>query len=95
MQRLIDLEGLAERLCTLWTNVVVLETAAGPKSRRQRVLTVSRRVEAAYSMEVRVEFVLRRSAIIFAPSTFRPLPPKLQTGVEWTRQGVLTVGFGE
>ena len=37
-------------------------------------------------------FVLRRSAIIFAPSTFRPLLPKLQTGVEWTRQGVLTVG---
>ena len=36
-------------------------------------------------------FVLRRSAIIFAPSTFRPLLPKLQTGVEWTRQGVLTV----
>jgi hypothetical protein len=43
---------------------------------------------------VRVVFVLRRPAIIFAPFTFRPFWPKLQTGVEWTRQGVLTVGIG-
>jgi hypothetical protein len=39
---------------------------------------------------VRVVFVLRRSAIIFAPFTFRLLSPKLQMGVEWTRQRLLT-----
>ena len=40
---------------------------------------------------VRVVFVLRRSAIIFAPSTFRLFPPKLQTRVKRMRQGVLTL----
>ena len=30
--------------------------------------------------------------MIFAPSTFRSLPPKLPTGVETNRQGALTVG---
>ena len=33
--------------------------------------------------------------MIFAPSTFSSLPPKLQTGVKWTRQGVLTVAEGQ
>ena len=44
---------------------------------------------------VRVVFVLRRSAIIFAPSTSRMFPPKLQTRIKRMRQGVLTVGRGD
>ena len=44
-------------------------------------------------MEVRVVFVFRRSAIIFAPSTLSLLAHKLQTGVKWTRQRLLTLVF--
>ena len=65
---------------------------AGLELQRQGVLTAGEGRKAAYLTLARVVFVLRRSAMICAPSALRPLKPKLQTRVEWTRQGVLTVG---
>ena len=47
---------------------------------------------AAYLTEVRVVFVLRRSAMICTPSTFNSLPPKLRTRTESGCQRLLTVG---
>ena len=40
---------------------------------------------------VRVVFVFRRSAMIFAPSTRSPLKPKLRRRVELGRQRLLTL----
>ena len=48
-------------------------------------------VVAAYSTDVRVVFVFKRSAMIRAPSTFKRLAPKLQNMAEWCCQGVLTL----
>ena len=48
----------------------------------------------AYPTEVRVVFVLRRSAMIWAPSTFNWLAPKLRRRAESGCHRVLTAGKG-
>ena len=59
---------------------------------RQRALTTGKGREGAYPTLVRVVFVFKRSAMIFAPASFSALSPKLRKGVEQRRQRALTEG---
>ena len=92
LEALVDCQSLPERLCALWTDDIVKETANGAKVGCQRLLTVGFEANGAYLSEVRALFSFRPSEMCFAPSASSWLNSKLPTGAENKRQRLLTVG---
>ena len=68
---------------------------ARAKRTRQGVLTVKTSSEAAYLTLVSVLLTLSASAMYIPSSGPTKFPSKLQTRIDQTRQGVLTVGKSE